>query len=342
MLDRESFPDVKSAHIVPRVYQRAWAVDDQVAVHVDAKADCVLMPTRRAGTRSRYYRRTRPDGESIDDIEASLSYVEDKVTEPLADLVAAEPITVERKGAVAQLLGLQMLRGPAFFEQREEMLRPLIQSLEPGQFKPAALAAAGGDIVAARQRLVGTYLSSTWSLMTMLQRSMKMATLLGHMRWQILRLDRPEFAYSDHPVVIWPLGIDRSAPFGRQGLAPINALEIRAPISPTAAILMTWVDSSDDGNVRAPARIAAELNAFTVSQADRQWMHRPGREPEIATGRFGPIAPSLVPSYDQASAMRSRRRATAIRFLERTKNRQYVPEVELIVEIDETSESRGQ
>jgi hypothetical protein len=341
VLERESFPEVKSSHIVPRVYQRAWAIGEQVAVHVDGKSECVTMPIRRAGTRSRYYRRTRPTGEKVDDIEASLAYVEDKVTEPLSDLVGGKAITFERKGAVAQLLGVQMLRGPAFFEQREEVLRPLIESLQPDHFKPEALRAVGGDTVAARRQLAVTYLGSTWRLMTMLQRSMKMATLLAHMRWQIVRFDEPGLAYSDHPLVVWPAEVERSAPFDRQGFAPMSALEIRVPISPNAVIVMTWIDKSDDANVplSSAAAAAAEINAFTLAQADRQWMHQPGREPQIASGIFAPISRLLASSYERAAVPISRRRATAAAFLERTKNRQYVSEVEIIVEMGSPAQS---
>lgn len=109
ILERDSFPPVKSAHIVPRMYQRAWAVDGQVAVHVGGKDACIKMSTRKAGTRPWYYRRTRPNGEEVDDIEASLAYVEDKATQPLRELIAGEPITYERKGGVAQLLRRQRI-----------------------------------------------------------------------------------------------------------------------------------------------------------------------------------------------------------------------------------------
>jgi Protein of unknown function (DUF4238) len=61
---------------VPVAYQRSFAVDEKVAVHVPGRADCVQLHIENAGTRSRFYRRTRPDGTEIDDIEAMLSEVE--------------------------------------------------------------------------------------------------------------------------------------------------------------------------------------------------------------------------------------------------------------------------
>jgi hypothetical protein len=334
VLKGEKYPEVKAAHIVPRMYQRAFAVDDQVAVHVDGDTTCVLMPTLKAATRARYYRRIRPSGESIDDVEASLAFVEDKATRPLADLIAGEPMTPERKGGVAQLVGLQMLRGPAFFEQREEFLRPILEGLEKKDFRPRGLAAVGGDVELARKRTVEAYLDPTQRFITMLTTAVKMATVLALMRWQVVRFDGPLLAYSDHPVVLWPLEAARSAPFARQGLAPLVALEVRMPISPDAAIVMTWVDRSDETHVSLGPRAAAELNAFTVGQAARQWMHQPGSEPDVATGVFAPASRLLEPAYDRATALRSVRRVTAQQFIERVKNRRHVHDVEVIVDID--------
>ena len=85
-----------------------------------------------AGARSRYYRRVRPTGEAIDDIEASLAFVEDKVAAPLAQVIAGGPLTFQRKAALAQLVGLQMLRGPAFFEHRRTIVVPLLGLLPVG------------------------------------------------------------------------------------------------------------------------------------------------------------------------------------------------------------------
>jgi hypothetical protein len=334
VLDRASYPNVKSAHIVPRMYQRAFAVDDMVAVHVDGRAECVAMPTRNAGTRSRYYRRKRPDGQPINDIEASLAFVEHMASGPLAQLIAGESMTVERKGAVAQLLGVQMLRGPAFFEQREDLLRPLLQGLEEKDFRPGGLALVCGDLELARSRVLDLYLGPTQRFMTMLTSSVKLATLLAHMRWQILRFEGCLLAYSDHPVVVWPMDVAKSAPFDRQGLGPLTALEIRVSISPSAAILMTWVDRSDDIHVSLGAEAAAELNAFTVAQADRQWMHSLFNEPEVPTGVFEPISRLVEPRYDRAAMSRSARRATAQQFVERVKNRRHIHDVEVLIDVE--------
>jgi hypothetical protein len=313
------------------MFQRPWALDDQVAVHVDGKRDCFLMSTRNAGTRARYYRRVRPNGQSTDDIEASLSVLEDVAREPLGELIVGEPLTAHRKGTVAQLLGLQILRGPAFLEQRQELIVPTLQALQAKDFKPSGL---DGDVEKARQKVIAAYLDPTARFMMMLTTSMKVATVLGYMRWHVVRFDGPLLAYSDHPVVLWPMSLATTAPFKRQGLAPMAALEIRVPIAPNVAIVMNWIDRTDEAQCCLPPTAAAELNAFTVAQADRQWMHQPGSEPEVATGTFSPISRVIDPTYGGATMLLSTRRATAERFLERVTKRQHVHDVEVIVDVD--------
>jgi len=196
------------------------------------------------------------------------------------------------------------------------------------------MASAGGDVERARKRIIDAFLDPTQGFLTMLTTAVKMATVLAHMRWQVLRFNRPLLAYSDHPVVLWPMDLATSAPFARQGLGPLSALEIRVPIAPEAAILMNWVDRSDEAAVPVGARAAAELNAFTVAQADRQWMHRPGSEPEVPKGVFAPISRLVEPSYDRSALLSSARRRTAQAFIARCKDRRHVDDVEVLVDVE--------
>jgi len=226
-----------------------------------------------------------------------------------------------------------MLRGPAFFEQREELIVPILEGLESTDFTPRGMAAVGGEVDQARTKLVRAYLDPTQRFLTMLTSAVKMATVLAHMRWHMLRFEGPLLAYSDHPIVLWPMDLATSAPFGRQGLGPLSALEVRVPIAPDVAILMNWVDRSDQAPVPLGARAAAELNAFTVGQADRQWMHRPGNEPDVPAGILAPISRLIEPSYDRLALLRSARRTAAEAFIKRVKNRRYVEDVEVLVDV---------
>jgi Protein of unknown function (DUF4238) len=325
---------VENAHIVPRLYQKAWEGENrQVAVHETGHPDCKLKSTKLAGARGPYYRRTRPQGIDTDDIEASLGYVENKATPALRQVRAGEQLTVARKGALAQLFGVQMMRGPAFFAQHEEIHRSVLAGVKASDLKPRHLEAVSGDLDLARRQVIDVHLDATYRFVTMLTYAIKVAGILALMRWHVLRFDRPLLVYSDHPVVLWPMNVERTLPFPRQGLGPLTMLEIRVPIAPDAAILMNWIDCSDEVGVSMKRRAAAELNAFTIAQADREWMHQPGVEPEIADDVFAPLSRLIDPTYDRFAAERSARRAHADKFHRRASKRQWVNELDVIVDI---------
>jgi Protein of unknown function (DUF4238) len=335
MFSASDCPRVDNGHIVPRMFQRAWEGEGRrVAVHADRRAVCEVKSTKVVGARGPYYRRTRPrHGTEIDDIEASLAYVEDKAAPVLRQLIAGKPLTVERKGGLAQLFGVQMMRGPAFFAQHEEIHRSVLEGIQASDLKPGHLASVGGDLDLARKQVIDVHLDSTYRFVTMLRYAVKVAGILSLMRWHVLRFDASLLAYSDHPVVLWPMNVKRTRPFSRQGLGPLTMLEIRVPIAPDAAILMNWIDRSDEVGVPMNRNAAAELNAFTVAQADKEWMHQAGSEPEIAEGIFAPLSRLIDPSYDRAAAERSVRRAHADKFHKRAAKRQWVNELDVVVDV---------
>jgi hypothetical protein len=173
-------------------YQLNFAGNERVAVHVPGRPDCLLQHVRDAGTRSRFYRRKRPDGSEIDDVEAMLGVVEGIAGPVLKDVAEGAPLTDERKGVLAQFLAVQMLRGPAFFAQRHvDVERFVPKTLTRADLKPALLARVGGDLKLARQQVVEMFQDSTQGLMSMVRVSMKVSAVLGSMRWRLLRFDEP-------------------------------------------------------------------------------------------------------------------------------------------------------
>ena len=310
VLGRATYPTVKQGHVVPATYQRNFAVDERVAVHVPGRAAHVELHVTQAGTRSRFYRRVRPDGTEIDDVEAMLGVLED-VGPVLVEMANGARLTEERKGVLCQFLGMQMLRGPAFFSQHRFNVTELIsESLTPSNVAPQLLSRTGGDMEVAKQEVIAKLTDSTRSLMTMRTLGLKVSSILGSMRWRLLRFDDPLLAYSDQPVVVWPAEVRRfdRAP-AKPTFGPLGAVEVRAPLSPTLAVLMTWPDEPDiEAPVHAEARYAAELNAMVIGQADKQWMHRPGPEPPMAQGPLYPLSRAFEPGYTAASLDVSRRR----------------------------------
>jgi Protein of unknown function (DUF4238) len=127
-----------------------------------------------------------------------------------------------------------------------------------------------------------------------------------------VRFDSPVLATCDHPVVVWPAS-DAGRPVQPTVAAKIgigNLFEVRFPIGPQAAILMTWQDRRDPREpVRGKTHHADNLNAFTIVEAERQWFYRPGsRRPRKRAGAWMPLAPELLPGYSIPEAAYCRRR----------------------------------
>jgi hypothetical protein len=80
------------------------------------------------------------------------------------------------------------------------------------------------------------------------------------------------------------------------GAGVLEALEIRVPVSPHHAILMTWRDEADDQDcrVRGTRDHAANLNAFTIAHAERQWFRQPGAPTPTASGRLLPLSTQFL------------------------------------------------
>jgi len=328
---RESYPRVKRGHIVPAVYLRNFAESDQVALHRIDRPSCDLRNVRTVGTRGPFYRRERGDGSEIDDIEASLSVLEDKVKPVFDEMLGGAPLTLERKSILAQFFAMQMVRGPAFFKERTELIDDFLRELGEDAFQPAARAEAGGDIEVVRQKARDAALSTTARFVKMLSIGSKLGSVLGSMRWHMLDFGGSVLAVSDHPVVTWPADVRMTEAFTVPRLGPLGAVEVRVPLSDRMAILMTWQDVPDKGTrVATDRRLAAELNAFVVAQADRHWMHRPGPEPVVSPGQFGPLYRSFELGYSALSLPASRRRAHAAGFLERVRDEQFLGEIEIV------------
>jgi hypothetical protein len=141
------------------------------------------------------------------------------------------------------------------------------------------------------------------------------------MHWSLVDFASPLVATSDHPVVVWPSHARPQRPQASANEGVLNALEVRVPVSPTAALLMTWLDEKDAATprLRGARRHASNLNAFTVANMDREWFHLPGTTPPVAAGaRLLPLSPELIAGYDARVVNSSQRRATVAEWLEST------------------------
>lgn len=319
VLKRTSYPTVKKGHIVPRLLQQQFAVEERVAVHIDGAATCVLNHVKDAGTRGPFYRRFRPSGEPTDDFEASLNEMETRVAPVLNGVVEQHRLTNETKVALTQLVGMQLVRGPLFVDMRTAIVRDGLAGATAEDFDPDALARFGGDVEKVRSAAADEWLAPSRRLIEMATYAMTLASVLGHMRWSLVAFDEPVLAYCDQPVTVWPADARTRAAIRRPQIGPLSAGEVRMPLSPNLALLLTWADlRSLPQPLTARTTHAALINAQTVAQADRQWMHKPGVEPPLGDGTSGSLAQALAqPTGFGATA----RRTAATAFVQRHSGR---------------------
>ncbi|HVS86041.1 MAG TPA: DUF4238 domain-containing protein [Gaiellaceae bacterium] len=305
------YPAVRNAHVVPECYLRNFArAGKQIETHRVGASGSETRPVKKVGVRPYQYRRTRPDGTKIDDIEWSLSKMEDKAAPLLREIETRWPLTTDERGLMASFAAAQVVRGPRWAAWYERQTHQQITELRE---KPDETdLTEGHDGPQTLDDIEAVLLSDTFRLRQMLEYARKLPAILGSMHWTLVEFRSPLIATSDHPVVLWPLNSGGRAPQATQPIGFINSLEVRLPVSPTATILMAWIDVADTAQprVRGARHHAANINAFTVAEAERHWFHLPETTAPVASGRLAPLTPELVKGYSHAVARASQRRKT--------------------------------
>lgn len=295
---------MKSAHIVPRMYLRNWSIDGRIGVCVVPEGRSLVQPIENVGTRFRFYRRERPDGTPIDDIEWSLGELEGIVAPVLRGFQDSWPLGDESKAKLAELSAFQVLRGPRYKEEYETRTRDFIDEYNTRE----GLDIDDEQLAAADKAMT----SDSYRFMRMLPMSLTLTSIFVSMHWTLVEFPEPVLATSDHPVVMWPGAGQRSpvaAPIVGSGL--LECVEFRLPLSATCGLLMTWADKADDEDARVAGsrQHAMNFNAFAIASADRQWFHQPGTSAPRGAGKMQPLSLELVRGYTSESARDSERRA---------------------------------
>jgi hypothetical protein len=157
--------------------------------------------------------------------------------------------------------------------------------------------------------------SSTETLTRMLGLLDKTGSILASMHWTLVCFDKPLIATSDQPVHVWPMERSRSKPqVGRIDAGLLTALEVRLPLTPRLALLMTWLPAEDPPEpVKGLRHHPKNINAFTVVEADRHWFYYPETRPPVGDATYLPISGDLHRGYDAQAAWRSPLRAEVSR-----------------------------
>ena len=168
--------------------------------------------------------------------------------------------------------------------------------------------------------LLADFRTIEFKIKHMLSMVMKQASLLAAMHWTVVEFPVPLLATSDQPVSVVPILEDGQTAkievFPQTGF--LGWHEIRFPIDPRRALLMTWIEGFDtERAVQADDDIAAEMNRTTIAQADREWFHHPSRrairlkKDDLADRFCRPVAQQLDSRYTAEAARISGRRRTA-------------------------------
>jgi hypothetical protein len=325
-----TYTRVKRSHIVPVGYLKGWAADDRLMMRLVGEAQSVPVSPKNAGVRAAFYRRERPNGAAIDDIEWSLSVLESNTLPLLPNVRDAWPLDDEDKSKLAFLFGYQLVRGPRWRAWYEQGTRQFIdQNVRTQPMRPGS----GLETEAEIQAFEKVFLGSTRWATRMLSVGTKAAGLLGSMQWSLIEFRTDLLATSDRPVVPWPLS-KRSQP---PQVVPFDnglfeTLEFRVPISPRLAVLMTWRDGHNTARVIPGSRdMAANLNAFTIAQAERQWFHSPERVPPIGSGQLLPLSPTMFRGYAPHAVQTSQARAAIQRAVTELAEEDFPREIPMVV-----------
>jgi hypothetical protein len=309
------YPKVNRSHIVPQCYLRNFADAQQsLSVRLLDSSREIVSSVKDVAVRRAYYSRQRLDGSRIDDIEWSLSHIEDMAAPILRSLDASWPLSFEDKRILAEFFAIQVLRGPRWHAGYEERTRDFIENWGKTEGFEDLAQAGGPTAEEVRQIIEDRFLSDTERLSRMLSLYPKGSSIFGSMIWALIQFGSPVLAASDHPVVGWPISVAAQDPqpfaFNETGL--LNTLEFRVPISSTSALLMAWLNEEGDRPepLKGSRHHARNLNAFTIANAERQWFHLPGRTPPVWEGRFLPLSSELLDGYDWRAARDSEIRRT--------------------------------
>ena len=255
-----------------------------------------------------FYVRTRPNGEEIHDNEWSMSHSERAVTPILREIELRWPLSERDKATLAEFAALQLLRSPRFRTWHEEFIDQTVDEMRTEDGLRALSEEVASLVAVHHVDRVGAHLKQdTQRHIRMLSLLSKVGSIFGSMHWTLVKFDRPVVATSDHPVHVWPMERSTSRPLpGRMGAGVLQALEVRFPITSALAIVMSWLPEPDAlSPVRGARHHAKNLNAFTVSEAEKAWFFLPGTSPPVGTGTFLPISADLLSNYDVAAALES-------------------------------------
>jgi Protein of unknown function (DUF4238) len=297
-------------HIATRSYLQGWSDGNsgqlaRVPV-ADPLGSSELKKPRKVGRRRRFF---GDDPLVCKEAEERFNVFEDKGVFALKQLGESWPPDQEARIDIGCFVGVHMVRNPSFLE--------MTAALSEAQFSRKKDSYEQTMSAEQIDEMLAYFRSSRFQVEYLLDLVPKQASLLASTHWTLLEFPEPLLATSDQPVSVVPFLDDGTtvdvAAAPQTGF--LDSEEIRFPISPHRALLLTWIEGFDkEAVVLAEDRVATELNRAVIAQADREWFHHPGRRAtRLNPMDFGdrlcrPVAQLLDPQYGTPYARNSPRR----------------------------------
>ncbi len=287
-------------HIVSAGYIRNWAVDEVVECELVTDGRRRSLAPSHVGVRKKFYAGSPgPDGtRRAAPAERARHAVETEALPLLRELPIRWPLRDSGERAwIALWLAMILCTSPRRRQQLPDMVARFYAYLDREAPEFAQLTADQ------RHELC----EADFELDSMFEDVSTAASLLGQMHWTLLQFTSPSLVSSDHPIstTLWTRDKTRSS--SEPPALLLASLEVRVPIGPTAALLLTWVDADDRADaVPASQTLLAAFNRGAWCQAERHRFWRPGTTPSDIDDRrpVPPISAELFDGYEPKSSAR--------------------------------------
>jgi Protein of unknown function (DUF4238) len=295
-------------HITPKGYLAAWAMDGRVSCHFVDSGETKSVSVRDAAVRKHFYSVKRPDGTHDVEFERRLGEFEGKAVPLLRTIETSWPLRGQERAIVAEYIALQVVRGPVWRARAHEIGRVTLE--EHKARRPHFTVDMWSQVQEANLGQQGILDSMTGQLD-------KVGTLVGSMHWMLFTFKKPRLVTSDHPVSMIDINAFRTkvdaAVLPATGL--LSAIEIRFPVSPTQALVLSWLDGPDTIRSRQWTGLQENFNYATCGQAEKQWFSRPGEVVRHPDTIYPLLTQSANPGYSLESVRTSPRRQETLKII---------------------------
>jgi hypothetical protein len=288
----------KHSHIAARGYLRAWTENGVLGVGWVNSEGPARLPPSEVAVRSRFYLDQDLDGSANDWFETQMGRVESGALSVLRRMETDWPTETAARARLAEFLGLQYLRSPAYRQWHADAVRIAGEEIrrEGTDHTEESLAAAEAILATDRERHL-----------TMASQLPLAGTIFANMHWTLLRTGSPRLATSDHPLV--PVAVGENQP-----VSPIpsggvmGTAEVRFAVYPRLLLLLTWQDDyGPEPVLKMRHDLVRNHNTLVIAQAEEQWFHHPSRRAEHGRSGSWPSIVSRLPRMHGVTPVETRR-----------------------------------